>query len=166
MLGKHTPKRETETAREAKPLTSFVLIKMENDIEENIKKIRRIEGVKETYPLTGEYNAIAKVEVEPEEYIENVVKKINAIESVKGTLTLNVQAPLEVLYRDLETRIKKMIGETGAVNPKYGGYEICVLNEVMFPWAAVFKVLLESYLEVWLSKKDGSIVITCKPPSV
>jgi hypothetical protein len=145
--------------------TAFILMKAEGNAEETIKELKTY-GIKEAYPLTGEYQIIARVEAQTEELIEDILKhKIKQIDSIKGTITLNVQAP-EIISRDLESRIERMISETGIVKPKYGGYEIQVVNETVFPWSALFKVLLEYSMEVWITQKDETIIISCKPPSL
>jgi len=159
------PLRENNISARSRHFTAFILIKTEGNVEETIKKLESY-GIKEAYPLTGEYQIIAKVEAQTEESIESILKqKVKQIDSIKGTITLNVHGPPEILSRDLESRIERMISETGIVKPKYGGYEIQVVNETVFPWPALFKVLLESSMEVWITRKDGTIVISCKPPS-
>ncbi|MEM3004361.1 MAG: Lrp/AsnC ligand binding domain-containing protein [Candidatus Bathyarchaeia archaeon] len=148
-----------------KYFTAFVLIKTEGDVEEIIKKLRG-DGVIEAYPLAGEYQIIARVEAQTEKSMESILKhKIRDLDSVKGTITLNVHEPSHIPSRDLESRIERIIGETGVVKPKYGGYEVQVVNEAVFPWSALFNVLLESSMEVWVTRKDGMIVISSKPPS-
>lgn len=146
---------------------AFVLIKIEGDLEEVLKSLKKIDGVKEAYSLFGEYDAIVKLEVESADEVEAIANKIlDSIGPVKVVLTLRTYAPPPFIYGDIESRLKLNVGETGVVNPKYGGYEIQVLNEFMFPWLAVFKVLLETNMEIWVSWKDKRIVITSKPPSV
>jgi hypothetical protein len=147
--------------------TAFVLIKAEGELRDVIKSLRKIEEVKEAYPLIGEYNAIAKLEVKSVDQVEPTAQKIlSSIGPVKVALTLNVHAPPPHVFGDIEGRIRQVVGETGIVNPKYGGYEIQVLNETMFPWLAVFKTLLEYPHEIWVSQRDSRIVITTKPPPI
>lgn len=147
--------------------TAFVLIKVEGQLEEVMKSLKKIEGVKEAYPVIGEYDAIVKLEVDSIDKVEETAKRIlNSIGPVKVAFTLNVQAPPPHVFGDIESRIRQVVGETGIVNPKYGGYEIQVINETMFPWLATFKTLLEYPHEIWISRKDNRIVITTKPPPI
>jgi DNA-binding Lrp family transcriptional regulator len=124
------------------PLTAFILIKIEGGLKETIQKLKKIPGLKRAYPVTGEYNVIAKLEAETEDEIRKLVAQIKMIDSIKGTLTLKVQPPLPHVYEDVESRIRGVIGETGIVDPKYDGYEVIVIDESTFPWPAVFKLLL------------------------
>ncbi|MEM3561709.1 MAG: Lrp/AsnC ligand binding domain-containing protein [Candidatus Freyarchaeota archaeon] len=166
MAQKPDSKNKNDVEKERR-YTAFVLIKAEGELREVIKGLRKIEGVKEAYPLIGEYNAIAKLEVESTDQIEPTAQKIlNSIGPVKVAFTLNVQAPPPHIFGDIESRIRQVVGETGVVNPKYGGYEIQVINETMFPWLATFKTLLEYPHEIWISQKDNRIVITTKPPPI
>ncbi|MEM2123187.1 MAG: hypothetical protein QXE79_06085, partial [Candidatus Bathyarchaeia archaeon] len=82
------------------------------------------------------------------------------------TLTLKVKPPIPRAYIDLESKIEDVVGETGIIKPKYGGYDIAVLDESMFPWPTVFKLLLEHQFEIWVTQSKGRILVSCKPPSI
>ncbi|MEX2724981.1 MAG: Lrp/AsnC ligand binding domain-containing protein, partial [Candidatus Freyarchaeota archaeon] len=116
MAQKPDSKNKNDVEKERR-YTAFVLIKAEGELREVIKGLRKIEGVKEAYPLIGEYNAIAKLEVESTDQIEPTAQKIlNSIGPVKVAFTLNVQAPPPHIFGDIESRIRQVVGETGVVN--------------------------------------------------
>jgi len=53
-----------------------------------VEKVKEIEGVKEAYAVTGEFDVVAKVEVaDLKELGEKVVNKIHGIEGVVRTVT-------------------------------------------------------------------------------
>ena len=64
---------------------------------------------------------------------------------------------------DPQNEVIKIVGNTGEVAPEYGGYEIKVVKPDLFPWHAVFDVLIEAGQEVWITKKDGTITIHTEP---
>jgi hypothetical protein len=64
---------------------------------------------------------------------------------------------------DLETKLKKMVKDTGKVNSVYGGFEIRVAKPGLFPWYRVFNLLIEIGHEVWIGKREGKIYITTEP---
>jgi hypothetical protein len=64
---------------------------------------------------------------------------------------------------DPETRLKKMVKETGKVQSVYGGYEITVTKPNLFPWHKVIRELLEIGQEVWVNKKEGKLRIRTEP---
>ena len=49
---------------------------------------------------------------------------------------------------DLQDKVLKIAGDTGEVAPVYGGYEITVVKPDLFPWHAVFDLLIETGQEV------------------
>lgn len=59
--------------------------------------------------------------------------------------------------------LKKMIGSTAKVVEYYGGYEITVTDNKKFPWVDVFTLLIDSGFQVWINKKNSSIVVMSKP---
>ncbi|MBS7645481.1 MAG: Lrp/AsnC ligand binding domain-containing protein [Candidatus Bathyarchaeia archaeon] len=148
------------------PLTAFTLIKIEGELEEAVRRLRSIPGVKYVKPVTGEYDLIAKLEVESKDDVRKCIDRMKEIDSVKGTLTLNVKPPIPKLYVDVESKIRDVIGETGTVESKYGGYDIAVLDESMFPWPTILKLLLEYQFEIWITQSEGRILISCKPPPI
>lgn len=67
----------------------FVLIDIEPTREKEIyERLLKLEQIVELYPLFGEYDLIAKVEVESYDAIGTVVSKIRMLEGVKATKTL------------------------------------------------------------------------------
>jgi hypothetical protein len=64
---------------------------------------------------------------------------------------------------DPETRLKKMVKETGEVQSVYGGFEITVTKPNLFPWYRVIHELVEIGQNVWMSKKEGRIHIRSEP---
>lgn len=57
-------------------------------VYEVLEAVKRIEGVKEAYAITGDYDIIAKVELEKiEDLVDKVAKKIHNIEGVTRTST-------------------------------------------------------------------------------
>jgi len=67
---------------------------------------------------------------------------------------------------DLESALEQMIGDFGKVNPVLGGYEIDILNPSGFPWPDVLRLLVvETQLDVWISKKDGGLTIVAEQPT-
>jgi hypothetical protein len=67
---------------------------------------------------------------------------------------------------NLESALEQIVGDTGKVNPVLGGYEVDVLDPSRFPWSDVFRLLVvETQLEVWISKKDGGLTVVCEQPT-
>jgi hypothetical protein len=64
---------------------------------------------------------------------------------------------------DPEERLKKMVKDTGEVNPVYGGLEIRVLKPNLFPWYKVFRLLIEIGQEIWVNEKEGKVCIISEP---
>lgn len=61
---------------------------------------------------------------------------------------------------DPEERLRKIVRDTGEVNPVYGGFEIKVSKPTLFPWHKVFNQLIEIGQEIWVHRKEGKIHIT------
>jgi hypothetical protein len=64
---------------------------------------------------------------------------------------------------DPEDRLKKLVRDTGEVDPVYGGLEVRVLKPNLFPWYKVVKLLIEIGQEIWVNEKEGKICITSEP---
>jgi len=71
---------------------AFVLINTETGfMNEVLKDLSRIEGVKEAYSVYGVYDIIAKVEAKTMEGLKDIVTwKIRKLSSVRTTLTMIV----------------------------------------------------------------------------
>lgn len=66
---------------------------------------------------------------------------------------------MSILLKDL----KKLIGEVGAVEEAYGGYEITINDADNFPWLNVFNLLLGASYDVWITRRADKLVILSKP---
>jgi hypothetical protein len=64
---------------------------------------------------------------------------------------------------DQEERLKKIVKDTGEVNSVYGGFEIRVFKQALFPWYKIFNQLIDIDQEVWINKVEGKINIISKP---
>ncbi len=71
---------------------AFVLINAEIGAEEAlVEQLRKIENVKEVYPVYGAYDIIAKVESDSMDKVkETITWKIRRLENVRSTLTMIV----------------------------------------------------------------------------
>jgi len=63
---------------------------------------------------------------------------------------------------DPKFRLEMIIGRTGHVREKYGGYEIAVTEPDSFPWYEVFNLLLSISSDVWVVKQGSEILIQSK----
>jgi len=72
--------------------TAFVLINTETGfMDEVLKELSKIEGVKEAYSVYGVYDIIAKVEAQTMDGLKDIVTwKIRRISNVRTTLTMIV----------------------------------------------------------------------------
>ncbi|HDM88991.1 Lrp/AsnC family transcriptional regulator [Candidatus Bathyarchaeota archaeon] len=72
--------------------TAFVLINTETGfMDEVLKELEKIEGVKEAYTVYGVYDIIAKVEANTMDGIKDIVTwKIRKLSNVRTTLTMIV----------------------------------------------------------------------------
>jgi len=72
--------------------TAFVLINTETGFMDDVlKELSRIEGVKEAYSVYGVYDIVAKVESETMDGLKDIVTwKIRRISNVRTTLTMIV----------------------------------------------------------------------------
>jgi len=64
---------------------------------------------------------------------------------------------------DPETALEIIIGDKGRIVEEYGGYLIVVQDQITFPWADVFRILLRIGHAVWVEARDGRVVIVSKP---
>jgi len=123
-------------------------------LEERIKELeaRLAEGEpkKETQLLKQK---IAQLEAALSKYREE-------LEAAKRKIS-EMQAP----YRDVETKLKELIGDTGEVTLQYGGYRIVISDKHRFPWCQVIELVLDNHFEMWLGKNNKHLYICCKPIS-
>lgn len=60
--------------------------------------------------------------------------------------------------------LKSLIGNSGKVEELYGGFEITVLDEALFPWQGVFDLLLDLAHDIWVTRPTDKVIILTKPP--
>jgi hypothetical protein len=65
---------------------------------------------------------------------------------------------------DIEEEIRSEIGEHGECFTVMGGFEVLVKDPTRFPWARVFRTLLELGHEVWVELRGENLVIVSKAP--
>jgi septal ring factor EnvC (AmiA/AmiB activator) len=123
---------------------------LEERIKELEAKLAEAESKKETQLLKQK---IAQLEAALSRYREE-------LEAAKRRIS-EMQAP----YRDVETKLKEIIGDSGEVTLQYGGYRIIILDKQRFPWSQVVELVLDNNYEMWLGKDDKQLFICCKPVS-
>lgn len=71
---------------------AFILINTEIGAEEEVlKKLKSIDGVKETYMVYGVYDIIAKIEAEDLDKLKDIVTwRIRRLDKVRSTITMIV----------------------------------------------------------------------------
>lgn len=123
---------------------------LEARIKELEAKLAETEAKKETQLLRQKIAQLESIIAKYKEELEAAKRQISEI-----------QAP----YRDVETKLKEIVGETAEVSLQYGGYRIVILDKHRFPWSAVVELLLDNHYEAWLGKENKHIFICCKPIS-
>ena len=123
---------------------------LEKRIKELEAKLAEYESKKETQILKQKISQLESTLVKYKEELEAAKRRIS-----------EMQAP----YRDVETKLKEIIGDTGEVELQYGGYRIVILDKHRFPWSQVVELVLENHYEMWLGKNDKHLYICCKPVS-
>ncbi len=123
---------------------------LEERIKELEARLAEEEPKKETQLLKQK---IAQLEAALSKYREE-------LEAAKRKIS-EMQAP----YRDVETKLKELIGDTGEVTLQYGGYRIVILDKHRFPWCQVIELVLDNHFEMWLGKDNKHLYICCKPIS-
>jgi len=68
--------------------------------------------------------------------------------------------------RDLEDRLKVLVGSSANVEPAYGGLEIHVRDYAVFPWGPVMDLLSEARQDVSVEREGDNFLIVAKPPRV
>ncbi len=71
---------------------AFVLINTETEFMEDVlKALRDVEGVKEAYSVYGVYDIVAKVEADSMDKLKDMVTwKIRRLQNIRSTLTMIV----------------------------------------------------------------------------
>lgn len=123
---------------------------LEARIRELEAKLAEAESKKETQLLKQKITQLESIITKYKEELEAAKRQISEI-----------QAP----YRDVEIKLKELIGETGEVTLQYGGYRIVILDKHRFPWGPVADLVLDNHYEVWLGKDEKHLYICCKPIS-
>lgn len=123
---------------------------LEERIKELEAKLAESESKKETQLLK---QRVAQLESALSKYKEE-------LEAAKRRIS-EMQAP----YRDVETKLKEIIGDAGEVTLQYGGYRIVILDKHRFPWSQVVELVLDNRYEMWLGRDDKHLYICCKPIS-
>lgn len=121
---------------------------LEERVKELEAKLAEAESKKETQLLK---QRIAQLESMLSRYKEE-------LETAKRRIS-EMQAP----YRDVETKLEEIIGDSGEVTLQYGGYRIIILDKYRFPWSQVVELVLDNHYEMWLGKDDKHLFICCKP---
>ncbi len=65
---------------------------------------------------------------------------------------------------DIEGEIRSEIGDYGECFTVMGGFEVLVKDPERFPWAKVFRTLLNLGHEVWVELRGDWLVIVSKAP--
>jgi uncharacterized protein with GYD domain len=128
-----------------------------------LKDLREMKSVKETYSVSGAYNIVARIEVEDERAVESLASTIKNDEHVRSVAAFTV-TPAKVGDMDTLTALTRLVGSAGLVASEYGGFEITVIDRSAFPWYAVFTFLLNLRFDIWISRKEESVVILSKTP--
>jgi len=76
----------------------FVLINSELGAEEEIlAKLKKIQGVRESFPVYGVYDIVAKVESPTMEELDALVNSIRRIDKIRSTITMVAMSEKETL---------------------------------------------------------------------
>ena len=124
--------------------------RLEARIKELEAKLAEAESKKETQVLKQRITQLEAILSKYREELEAAKRKI---------------CEMEAPYRDVERKLKEMIGDSGEVSLQYGGYRIVILDKHRFPWGQVVELMLDNHFEVWLGKENKHLHICCKPIS-
>lgn len=139
-------------------LEYLCLMRVEAGKEKEILNVlKNMKFVSDVHILFGSHSFVVKVESESREKLLNVI--IPTLREIEGVKEINAVERPEMLARDAEETLKKIVRDSGHVEPIYGGYQIIVRDSSTFPWESVFKLLLSLCFEVLVRKKDGNIEI-------
>ncbi len=60
---------------------------------------------------------------------------------------------------DIGQRLRILMGDTGGVHESLGGFQIEVYHTRGFPWADVFKTLLDHQFRVYVTRRKADVRI-------
>ena len=70
---------------------AFVMLNAEVGSEDElVSELRKLNNVREVYPVYGVYDIVAKVEAETMEQLKEVISRIRKLNRVRSTLTMTV----------------------------------------------------------------------------
>ncbi len=60
---------------------------------------------------------------------------------------------------DVAEKLRYLMGDTGGLHESLGGFKIEVFHTRAFPWAGVFKVLLDQNFRVYITRRKADVRI-------
>jgi uncharacterized membrane protein len=60
---------------------------------------------------------------------------------------------------DVAPRLSYLMGDTGGLRESMGGFRIEVYHTTAFPWAGVFKILLDHQFRVSVTRRKADVII-------
>jgi hypothetical protein len=100
-----------------------------------------------------------------ESEIKRLESELNALKLEKMKELEEKKARVEALSKpveNIEEFLNKVVGSSGKVTRVYGGYQIMILDPIVFPWADVTITMQNLGYDVWISKKDNMHFVVCK----
>jgi len=97
--------------------------------------------------------------------IKRLESEINTLRQEKMRELEEKKARLETLSKpveNIEEFLNKVVGSSGKVTKVYGGYQVMILDPIIFPWADVMITMQNMGYDVWVSKKDNMYFVVCK----
>ncbi len=73
---------------------------------------------------------------------------------------------MDVRTTDVVDQVRAIVGDAAKVNSAYGGLEIMVQDEAVFPWHDVMHAITDVGQDVWVTRRRGNLRIVSKPPAV
>jgi len=147
-----------------KTVTAFLLINANPGREAQVVRLlENMREVKEVHLVAGPCDIVAKIEVDNEQEVESCASKVRSDEHVRSItkIVASLGRPKEM---DSLKNLEEMVGSAGFVSSEYGGYEITVVDPPTFPWYDVFIFLLNLSFDIWIVRKDESVIILSKTP--
>ena len=68
-------------------------------------------------------------------------------------------SPTESRGMDVAESLKYLMGDTGGLQESMGGFRIEVYHTGAFPWARVFKILLDHNFRVYVTRRKADVRI-------